>query len=37
MNHRIAIEKAHKKGQAPPTDFRGAAHAVFAAAVATKR
>ena len=36
MNHRIAIEKAHKKGQAPPTDFRGAAHAVFAADVTTK-
>jgi hypothetical protein len=34
MNHRIAIEKAQKKGQAPPTDFHGAAHAVFAAEVA---
>jgi hypothetical protein len=30
MNHRIAIEKAQKKGQPAPTDFRGAAHAVFA-------
>jgi len=29
MNHRIAIEKAAKKGQTPPTDFRGAADAVF--------
>ena len=29
MNHRIAIEKATKKGEAPPTDFRGAADAVF--------
>ena len=27
MNHRIALEKAAKKGQAPPTDFRGAADA----------
>ena len=26
MCHRIAIEKAVKKGQKPPTDFRGAAH-----------
>jgi hypothetical protein len=29
MNHRIAIEKAAKKGQTPPTDFRGAADAAF--------
>lgn len=29
MNHRIAIEKAAKKGAPAPTDFRGAAHAVF--------
>ena len=29
MNHRIAIEKAAKKGEAPPTDFRGAANKVF--------
>ena len=27
MNHRIAIEKAAKKGQAPPTNFRGAVDA----------
>jgi hypothetical protein len=27
MNHRLAIEKAAKKGLPPPTDFRGAAHA----------
>jgi hypothetical protein len=30
MNHRIAIGKALAKGQRPPSDFRGAAHAVFA-------
>jgi hypothetical protein len=29
MNHRIAIEKAAKIGEAPPTDFQGAAAAVF--------
>ena len=29
MNHRIAIEKAAKKGEPSPTDFRGAADAVF--------
>jgi len=29
MNHRIAREKASKKGQPVPTDFRGAAAAVF--------
>jgi len=29
MNHRKAIEKAEKKGQPEPTDFRGAAHAIF--------
>ena len=27
--HRWAIEKAAKKGLAPPTDFRGAAHVAF--------
>lgn len=26
MNHQLAIEKAQKKGQPIPTDFRGAAH-----------
>lgn len=26
MNHRIARDKAEKKGAAPPTDFRGSAH-----------
>ena len=29
MNHRIAQEKALKKGQPAPTDFRGAAAEVF--------
>jgi hypothetical protein len=29
MNHRIALEKAAKKGQTPPADFRGAVDAVF--------
>jgi hypothetical protein len=29
MNHQIARERALKKGQPPPTDFRGAAGAVF--------
>jgi hypothetical protein len=29
MNHRIALDKAAKKGQAPPTDFSGAAAAAF--------
>jgi hypothetical protein len=29
MNHKIAIEKARKKGLPPPTDFDGAAHKVF--------
>ncbi len=29
MNHRIARERALKKGQVPPTDFRGAAGAKF--------
>jgi hypothetical protein len=37
MNHRIAIEKAAKKGQAPPTDFRGAADAAFGAEARVKR
>jgi len=31
MNHRIAIEKAEKKGQPAPAEFQGAAHAVFSA------
>ena len=30
MNHRIARDKALAKGQPEPTDFRGAAHALFA-------
>lgn len=30
MNHQLARDKASKKGIAPPTDFRGAAHATFA-------
>lgn len=30
MNHGIARDKAKAKGQSEPTDFRGAAHAVFA-------
>ena len=29
MNHRIAQDKALKKGQPPPTDFRGAAASAF--------
>lgn len=29
MNHRVAIEKAEKKGQTAPADFRGAAASVF--------
>jgi hypothetical protein len=29
MNHQIARDKALKRGQAPPTDFRGAAGAMF--------
>ena len=29
MNHRIAQERAQKKGQPAPTDFRGAAGAAF--------
>jgi hypothetical protein len=28
MNHRIAREKALKKGEPEPIDFRGAAHGV---------
>jgi hypothetical protein len=32
MNHAIAIEKASKKGQKAPTDFKGTTAAVFAAA-----
>jgi len=30
MNHEIAREKARKKGEAEPTDFRGSAHAALA-------
>jgi len=30
MNHQIARDKAHAKGQPEPTDFRGAAHAALA-------
>lgn len=37
MNHRLAIEKAEKRGQAPPTDFRGAADAVFGEESRVKR
>lgn len=29
MNHKIAREKAQKKGQVEPTDFRGSAHCAF--------
>jgi hypothetical protein len=29
MNHQIARDKARKKGQPPPTDFRGAASSSF--------
>jgi hypothetical protein len=32
MNHRIARDKARVQGQPEPVDFRGAAHAAFAAA-----
>jgi hypothetical protein len=31
MNHRIASDKAAARGAPPPTDFRGSAHAAFAA------
>jgi hypothetical protein len=31
MNHALAIEKARKSGDPPPTDFRGEAHALFGA------
>jgi hypothetical protein len=37
MNHRIALEKAAKKGQTSPTDFRGAAHAAFGDGARVKR
>jgi hypothetical protein len=37
MNHRIAQTKAAKRGQAPPTDFRGAADAVFGSGAPVKR
>lgn len=30
MNHRIAIEKARKKGLPEPTDFRGSVHEAMA-------
>lgn len=30
MSHEAAVEKARKKGLPPPSDFRGAAHEVFA-------
>ncbi|MGH8513266.1 MAG: hypothetical protein ACREV8_04875 [Gammaproteobacteria bacterium] len=30
MNHKIAREKAQKRGQAEPTDFRGSAHVALA-------
>jgi hypothetical protein len=33
MNHRAAIEKAAKKGQPPPPDFKGPVHAAFGAEV----
>jgi hypothetical protein len=29
MNHKIAREKASKRGQAEPTDFRGPAHSAL--------
>jgi hypothetical protein len=31
INHKIAREKAQKRGEAEPTDFRGSAHLVLAA------
>ena len=34
MNHALALEKAKRKGEAAPTDFKGAAHAVFGKAAA---
>jgi hypothetical protein len=37
MNHRLAIEKAAKRGQTPPTDFRGAADTVFGEGARVKR
>lgn len=30
MNHRIAIQKAKSRGQKPPAEFKGAAHALLA-------
>jgi hypothetical protein len=36
MNHKIARDKASKKGQPAPTDFRGAADAVFGKAPAKR-
>ena len=29
MNHQVALERAARKGQPPPADFRGAAHAAW--------
>ena len=37
MNHRIAREKAAKRGQAPPTDFRGAVDAAFGEGARVRR
>jgi hypothetical protein len=37
MNHGIALEKAARNGEPPPSDFRGAAHAVFGERAAPKR
>jgi len=37
MSHRIALEKAAKKGQTPPTSFRGAADAAFGDGARVKR
>jgi hypothetical protein len=31
MDHRLAVQRAASLGQPPPTDFRGAAHAAWAA------
>jgi hypothetical protein len=37
MNHQIAIDRAKKRGQTPPADFRGAADAVFGEGARVKR
>ena len=37
MDHERAVEGARSKGQPPPTDFRGAAHAAFQPARSTVR